>query len=215
MLKAGPLVFESGVIEAPQQVDALVDAVGVVRRNKVFKEMGADEDVRLRLWRLTEGIKIVRDWASQFARVRTAKNTIADGQGTAADNRLVAFWLLQLGQFPAALPYLRNAEDAGLARVARSLPETAKDLALLADEVDQESKKSKYSRRQEEALRAYARHLRQTALDKNDSSLQPAERVEVQNKLSAAETQRNESYNPEGRDSATLQVVVSGRKTSL
>ena len=118
-------------------------------------------------------------------------------------------------QFPAALPYLRNTEDEGLARIARPLPETAKDLALLADEVDQESKKSKYSRRQEEALRAYARFLRQTALDKNDSSLQPAERVEVQNKLSAAETQRNESNNPEGQDSATLKVVVSGRKPSL
>ena len=61
--------------------------------------------------------------------------------------------------------------------------------------MDQESKKSKYSRRQEEALRGYVRYLRQSAFDKKDTSLQPAERVELQNKLSASESARSESDN--------------------
>ncbi len=194
MLAAVPLVFESGSNEAPQQVDALVDAVSVIRR-QAFKEAGEVDEVRLRMSRLTENIKLARDWASQFARVRTAKETIAGGQGIAAEHKLVAFWLLQLGQFPEALPHLRDAGDEALARIARPLPETAKELVLLADEVEQESKKSKYSRRQEDALRAYARYVRQTALDKKDSSLQPAERSELQKKLSAADTERSESYN--------------------
>jgi hypothetical protein len=193
MLAAVPLLFESGLDDAPQRVDALVDAVSVIRR-QTLKEAGAVDEVRLRMGRLTENIKVVRDWASQFARVRTARKTIADGQAIAAERKLVAFWLLQLGQFPEALPHLRNAGDEALANIARPIPETAKELALLADEVEQESKKSKYSRRQEDALRAYVHYLRQTALDKKDSSLQPAERTELQKKLSAAETERSESY---------------------
>ena len=196
MLKAVPLVFESGVTEAPQQVDALVDAVGVVRRNKVFKEMGADEDVRLRLWRLTEGIKIMPIGPPSSLACGPPRKAIRDSQGTVAEQKLVAFWLLQLRQFPAASPPFaipRMRAWPYRPAVARTGQE---DLACWPTRWTRSRRRAEYSRRrQEEALRAYARHLRQTALDRNDSSLQPAERVEVQNKLSAAETDRSESYN--------------------
>lgn len=187
MLKTVPLVFVSGLPDALQRVDRLADAVGTVRRNRALRDEGLDADARTRLLRLNEGVKLVRECASQFTRVRTAQDTIANKQGTPADHRFVAFWLLQLGQFSAALPYLRAADDEGLARIARPLPETARELAQLADEVDAEAKRSKFSRRQEESLRAYARHLRQSALNKNDLSLPPAERMELQNKLEAVQ----------------------------
>ena len=69
-------------------------------------------------------------------------------------------------------------------QIAGPLPESAKDLVTLADDVEQEAKKSKYSRRQEEALRRYVRFLRESALKKNDTSLPPAEREALQKKLS-------------------------------
>ncbi|MHB8973025.1 MAG: peptidase associated/transthyretin-like domain-containing protein [Pirellulaceae bacterium] len=193
ILRAVPAVFESGRSDAAQQVNALVDAVNLVRR-KVMKETG-DEAARLRLAQLTEGIKQVRDWESQFGHVRASRQAISAGQASPADHKLIGFWLLQLGRCADALPFLRESGDEALVQLAAPLPETAKDFVTLADNVEQESKKSKYSRRQEESLRAYVRFLRQTALDKQDTSLPPAERDALQKKLGAAETERHESYN--------------------
>jgi hypothetical protein len=190
-----PRVFESGWSDAARQVDALVDTISSALRRKSMKEARADEQLRLRLFRAEEGIKLVREWASQFQRVQTARQAIADGKATSTEHKLVAFWLLQLGQFREALPHLRNTDEEGLTRIGQPLPETAKELAVLATEVDQEAKKSKYSRRQEEALRGFARFLRQEAFAKDDGTLQPAERVDLQKKLSAVEVERNELEN--------------------
>ena len=185
MLAAVPLVFESGLSDAPKQVEALADAASLIR-GKWFKNLGGDNEAKQRMSNVTEGIKQVRDWASQFARVQTARKAIADGQGTAAEHKLVAFWLLQLGQYLEALPHLRDTDDEALAHIAGPLPEAAKDLMLLADEVERDTQKRKYSHRQEDALHAYARYLRQTALDMNDSTLQSAERTELQSQLGVA-----------------------------
>ena len=166
-----------------------------VIRRQAFKEAGEVDEVRLRMWRLTEDIKMVRDWASQFARVRTAKKRSRTAREPRPNTSSWHSGCSSWGNSPKRYPTCAMRSDEALARIARPLPETAKELVLLADEVEQESKKSKYSRRQEEALRAYVRYLRQTALDKKDSSLQPAERIELQKKLSAADTERSESYN--------------------
>ena len=99
-------------------------------RRKSLKEAGVAEEMRLRIWRLEEDIKVVRDWASQFGRVRAAEEPIADGQGTAAEQKLVAFWLLQLGQFPAACPTCAAPRMKHWRASAVHLPETAKDLAV-------------------------------------------------------------------------------------
>ncbi len=186
MLDAIPAVYESGLNDAPQQIKALVDAVNLVRR-KAFREAGADDAARVRVARISERIKQVRDWESQFGHVRDSRRAIADGQASPADRKLIGFWLLQLGRCADALPYLRESGEEALVQIAGPLPESAKDLATLADVVEQEAKKSKYSRFQEEALRSYVRFLRESALKKTDTSLPPAERDALQKKLSAAQ----------------------------
>ncbi|MHB8955911.1 MAG: hypothetical protein ACYC4U_23270 [Pirellulaceae bacterium] len=194
ILSLVPAVFESGLPDAVQHANALVDAVTLVRR-KMLKETVTDDSARLRTVELAEGIKQVRDWTSQFGRVRSARQAIVDGQATPADHELVAFWLLQLGRCSDALPHLRASGDEALMQLAGPLPDAARDLLSLADSVEQESKKSKYSRRQEDALRRYVLFLRQSALDKNDTNLSPTERDALEKKLSAAESEQHESYN--------------------
>ncbi len=183
MLALIPYVFESGQDDAVRQVNKLADAVTDLLRRRSLREARTVDQSRQRIRKAEEGVKLAREWVSQFPRVQAARTQAADGQATAAEHKLIAFWLLQLGHYSAALPHLLNTEDKSLVHIGQAPPDTAKGLATLADDVELEARKSKYTRRQADALRGFVRHLRQNALDKNDTSLQPAERVELRNKL--------------------------------
>ena len=171
----------------------LVDAVNLVRR-KVLKETG-DEAARVRMAQLAEGIKQVRDWESQFGHVRASRQAISDGQASPADHKLIGFWLLQLGRCSDALPYLRESGDEALVQLAGSASRVRQGPGDARRQrgtgVEEEQVLAPPGR----ILRAYVRFLRQTALDKNDTSLPPAERETLQKKLGAAESERHESYN--------------------
>lgn len=194
MLALAPAVFESDLPDVGARVNELILALNLVRR-KSFKDVGADDAAKGRLEKVEEGLKKLREWESQSANVRNARKAIADGQGSPADQKLVGFWLLQMGRYPESLPFLAASEDAGLAAIAAPLPPTAKELAARADAVEQESKKRGYSRRHEEALQDLARYVRETAIKTKDDSLQPAERDALQKRLSATENERRELNN--------------------
>jgi len=183
MLNAVPQVFESGLDDAGRQVDTLVDTILSVVRRKSIREARNAEPLRTRLARIDEGIKVVRELETLFPRVQAARETIAQGTATGADQKFVGLWLLQLGLYPESLPYLQNAEDESLARLGQPLPQTGRELVALAELADEEAHKSKYSRRQQEALRAFAQFLRKTALDKNDDTLQPLEKIQLRRML--------------------------------
>ncbi len=123
--------------------------------------------------------------------------------------------MLQLGRCTDALPFLRESGEDALVQLAGPLPESAKDLVTLADNVEQEAKKSKYSRRQEEALRRYVRFLRESALKKNDTSLPPAEREALQKKLSACRCSRFESICENARCAEQADGVAVARRWRL
>jgi hypothetical protein len=161
-LQAIPAVFESAVDDPPQQVELLIGALKLIRR-KALREAEATVALRSRMAALEEGLKLAREWQTLFPRVRSARQTMAQGQATPGDQKLVAFWLLQLGYFREAGPHLAESGEESLVRLAGPPPETAEQRAALADSVDQEAAKSRYSRRQSEALRAYARFLRKSA----------------------------------------------------
>jgi hypothetical protein len=194
MLALAPLVLESDLPDAGARIGELIQALNLLRR-KSFKDVGPDDAARGRLDKLAEGLKQLREWDAQFANVRAARKAIADGQGSPAEQKLVGLWLLQMGRFVEALPFLQAADDPGLFAISGALPTTGKELVARADLVESESKKRTYSRRQEEALHALARYLREAALKTTDDSLPPAERDALQKKLSAADSERRELDN--------------------
>ena len=194
MLALAPIVFESDLPDAGARIGELIQALNLLRR-KSFKDVGPDDAASGRFDKLAEGLKRLREWDAQFANVRAARKAIADGQGSPAEHKLVGFWLLQMGRYAEALPFLQAADDPGLFAISGALPTTGKELVARADAVELESKKRSYSRRQEEALLELARFLREAALKTTDTSLSPAERDALQKKLSAAEGERRELDN--------------------
>jgi hypothetical protein len=194
MLALAPIVFESNLPDAGLQVGELIDALNLLRRRS-FKDVGPDDAARRRLDKLAEGLKQLREWDAQFANVRTARKAIADGKGSPNEQKQVGFWLLQMGRFEEALPFLQASDDPGLVAISGALPATGKELVARADAVEQESKKRNYSRRQEEALQELARFLREAALKTTDESLPPTEREALQKRLSAADGERSELDN--------------------
>ncbi len=157
------LETDAGLVNA----DSLVDAANGCRR-KILNDRRSPTALRPRVEKLNAKAKELQDQVTQFRRVVAARAAIASNHGTVAQQKIVGLWLLAHSQFAEALPHLRAAGDPTLAAIARPLPDTKQELVALADAIERESKKTKYSRRYEEALLAYADYVRQLAAARKD-----------------------------------------------
>jgi hypothetical protein len=159
ILRTIPDVFESGVPDTPKHISTLLDALKTLRR-KTIREAGVTDALRIRIETIDEGLREAREWQSQFARVRAAREKLTEHPDSPAEHKLVAFWLLQLGRFGEAGPHLRDSGDPALARLAGPVPESAEERAALADAIEAEADRKGTPRWQADALQAYADFVR-------------------------------------------------------
>ncbi len=165
-----------------QQADDLMDAVNVCRR-KVLADRRTTDELKERAETMNNDAKDMRDLISQSRRAAEARQAIEANTGTAAQRKLLGLWLLQRGQYDEALPHLQQSGDSALVDISASLPESANELLTLAEAIELESKKSKYSKRNESAFLGYALHLRQLALAKSDGTLDEDTRSIVERRV--------------------------------
>ncbi len=193
-----PEIVERATDESRRQATAALDAVNTCRR-KVAADRQVSSELKERAEGLSDSIKELRDLISQFSRAAEAEQAIAAGTATTTQHRLLGLWLLQRGEYDRSLPHLRASGDESLAAVASSPPETASDLLSLADSVEAESKKSKYSKRNESALLGYTLHLRQLALSRSDGTLDEDTRTMVERSVTGPATDWDWKRTPRGK----------------
>ncbi len=198
MIEMVPEVLERESATSRQQADALLDAVSGCRR-KVLADRRAASELKARAEALNESSKEMRDLISQYNRAAEASDAIAAGTGTAAQQKLLGLWLLQRGQYDKALPHLRQSGDASLVEIAVTPPEMANELLTLADAVEAESKKSKYSKRNELGMLGYALHLRELTLIKSDGTLDEEVRAKVEESVSGPVEKLELGRSPKGK----------------
>lgn len=166
--------------------DELIATVNRSRR-KVLIDRDSAVSLRPRVDELKSLTKTIKDEVDQYRRATTAHEAITAGEASGDDHKLLGFWLLHRANYDEALSHLQQTGDASLAAVAVPSPQSARQLSDLADAVDLESRKTKYNRRREEALGAYASHLRRLALEQQDGTLEEEARARVKARVEDAE----------------------------
>ena len=101
---------------------------------------------------------------SQHRRIVDAYVAVSAGKATDSQHRLLGLWLLEQTQFDAAREHLRQSNDDALVAIGIELPASRVQMSALADQVESESKKTRYPTKTQTALAAYANHIRQLAL---------------------------------------------------
>ncbi len=141
---------------------ALVDLASDCRR-KILADRRAPSTLRPRVDALKASIDRCEGELEHMQRVVAARAAVAGDSATAAQRKLLGLWLLEKAKFDEALPHLRASNDSSLEAVAVDLPATGTELAQLADALENEARKTKHPQRAEQALLAYANHVRQLA----------------------------------------------------
>ena len=198
LIELVPEIVERKSEASIRQADDLLDAVNVCRR-RILSDRRLTNELKERADQLTEEGKEMRELVAQFSRAAEARQAVEGGTGTPAQQKLLGLWLLQRGEYEKALPYIRKSSDSSLVEIAEEPPESASDLLTLADAVEAESKKAKYSKRSESALLDYALHLRQLALAKSDGTLDRTTRTQVARSVNGPAEQIEWRRTPKGK----------------
>ena len=160
MLEVIPKLLNDESGAGLHQAVALSDAWESHRR-EVLGDRRSSAALCARVEKVQETAQELQEQITQCRRVVEARAAIAAGQATSAQHRLLGLWLLQEARYDEARAHLGESEDVSLIALAGPMPESAGDLAELAAAIDLESKKTKYSSRQQRAFRSFAQHVRQ------------------------------------------------------
>jgi hypothetical protein len=151
------------------RAQALLDLANDCRR-QVLADRQLSPVLRERMEIVQEEVKDLADEIAQCQRMLEARAAIATGQGSPAQHKFLGLWLLQQGEYDAAGPHLLQSGDASLVVLGEPLTEDADEVARRADTAELESKKTKYSHHQQEALRFFAQYLRQSTQQDSSST---------------------------------------------
>lgn len=171
----GLLDLERGEVALAED---LVDAANQCRR-KVLADRDSTDSLRTRGDELKVSAKQLRDHINRYQRAAEARAAMTAGRETDDDHKLLGFWLLQHAQYEEALPHLALSGDSSLVTISKPLPDTAHELSELGDTIELESKKTKYMKRHRVALRAYATHVRELAILREDGTLDGDARAQL------------------------------------